>query len=96
VPADCPPGVVALFCENVPILVTLRLPGVTVEADGAIFETWTCGDPSCATLSVRQQWSGTTTRARGIVRQLEGGTLSGGGVLAFDATTFALVTFDEV
>jgi hypothetical protein len=66
---------VALFCENVPILVTLRLPGVTVEADRAIFETWSCGDPSCATLSVTQQWSGTTTRARGIVRQLEGGTL---------------------
>ena len=95
VPADCPPAVVALFCQKVPLRTTLRLPGGRIEADATIFEIWTCGDPNCTTLSVDEQWSGKVTRARGRFDELQGASVSGGGTAVFDAATFEILSLDE-
>jgi hypothetical protein len=46
-------------------------------------------------LAVEQRWSAVVRTARGAKLEQGAGTLSGGGILAFDATTFDLVTFDE-
>ena len=96
VPADCPPTVEALFCQEVSVLVTLRLRGGRIEADVSIFEIWTCGDPACLTLSVDQRWSGTVTRATGRFDDFEEGSISGGGTAVFDATTFQVLSIDQV
>jgi hypothetical protein len=97
VPAACPPAAVnALFCQGVSVLATLRLRGGRIEADASIFEIWTCGDPMCLTLSVDQQWSGSVTRATGKFDDLEGGSISGGGTAVFDATTFEVLSIDQL
>jgi hypothetical protein len=94
--ADCPPGVEGLFCQTVPVLITLRLPGGSMEIDGSLFEVFTCGDPNCATFAVDQQWSGTVTSAERRFQRFRGGSLSGGGVFVLDATTFEILAIDEV
>jgi hypothetical protein len=91
VPAACPPGVTAQFCQDVPVRMTLRLRGGTIEADVHIFEAWTC-EANC---SVDQRWSGTVTNATGKFHKLRDGSVSGGGTFVFDAVTFALVSLDE-
>ena len=91
IPADCPPGVTAQFCQNVPVRMTFSFAGGRIEADGAIFEAWNC-DASCA---VDQRWSGTVTTGTRRFHALAGATVSGGGLFAFDQATFALVAFDE-
>jgi hypothetical protein len=90
VPAACPAGVTADFCQNVPLRMTLTLPGGRIVADGAIFEEWTC-TPDC---SVVQRWSGTVTQATTRFHKLNGGAVSGGGLLVFDAD-FNIAGFDE-
>lgn len=90
-PADCPPGVTAQFCQNVPIHLTVSFDNGTIEADGAIFEAWNC-DVNCA---VDQRWSGTVSQATRKFRDLVGASVSGGGLFEFDATTFDLVVFNE-
>lgn len=96
VPADCPPGVEGLFCQTVPVLITLRLPGGSMEIDGSLFEVFTCGDPNCASFAVDQQWSGTVTGAERRFQRFRGGSLSGGGLFVLDATTFEILAVDEV
>ena len=97
IPAACPTSAVdALFCQEVSVLTTLRLRGGTIEADVSIFEIWTCGDPMCLTLSVDQQWLGSVTRATGRFDDLEEGSISGGGTAVFDATTFQVLSIDQV
>ena len=92
VPADCPPDVTAQFCQAVPVRMTLSFNGGRIEGDVTIFEAWNC-DATCA---VDQAWSGTVTQATQRFRNLEGGSVSGGGLFAFDPVTFQLVTLDEV
>jgi hypothetical protein len=91
VPVDCPAGVVAQFCQNVPVRTTLNVDGSVIEGDVTILEAWTC-DAIC---SVEQTWSGAITHATRRFHALEGGLVSGGGLFAFDPVTFQLVTFDE-
>jgi hypothetical protein len=55
-----------------------------------MLEAWTCD----ATCDVEQTWSGTVAGTQRF-HKLDGGSLFGGGLFAFDATTFALVAFDE-
>jgi hypothetical protein len=90
VPVGCPAGVAAQFCQNVPVRMELSLPGGTIAGDVTILEAWTCD----ATCDVEQTWSGTVAATQRF-HKLDGGSLSGGGLFAFDATTFALVGFDE-
>jgi hypothetical protein len=92
VPADCPPNVTAQFCQTAHVRMTLSLRGSTIEADVTIFEAWTC-DTNCA---VDQRWSGTVTQATGRFSDLEGGSVSGGGLFVFDAVTGELRVLDEV
>jgi hypothetical protein len=92
VPADCPPDVTAQFCQVVPVRMTLRLRRSTLKADVTIFEAWTC-EASCA---VDQRWSGTVTQATRKFDDLEGGSVSGGGLFVFDAVTGELRALDEV
>src|ERR1700730_11832379 len=92
VPAVCPSDVTAQFCQNVPVRMTLSFKGGTIQGNVTIFEAWTC-DANC---SVDQRWSGTVTRATRRFHQLEGGSVSGGGLFVFDATTFELRTLNEV
>jgi hypothetical protein len=90
IPVACPANVTAQSCANVPVRMELRLPGGTITGNVTIFEARTCD----ATCDVVQTWSGTVAAARRF-HELDGGSLSGGGLFAFDATTFALVAFDE-
>jgi streptogramin lyase len=91
-PAACPRGSTAGFCQIVPVQVTLTFPSGTIaSSDGAIFESWTCGD----VCDVGQRWSGTVTTATRRFGNYLGGALGGGGLLAFDATTGDVVTFEE-
>jgi hypothetical protein len=93
IPVDCPAGSGALFCQNVPVLTSLRLPGGKLDANVTIFETWTCLDPpDCTSLSVDQQWRGRVTRATGVFNEVRHGSVSGGGTFAFSPTSFL---FDE-
>ena len=92
--ATCPAD--ALFCQQAPMLLTLSLPGGVIQADAHLVETWRCGDSACTVLAVDQRWPGTVTDATGRFHDLKGATVSGGGIFAFNATTFELVTFDEV
>ena len=91
IPVPCPVGVTAQSCQNVPVRMELSLPGGTITGDVTIFEARTC-DVTC---DVEQTWSGTVS-ASSRFHKLDGGSLSGGGLFAFDATSFALVAFDEV
>jgi hypothetical protein len=93
---DCPHGVEALFCQTVSAVMTLQLPGGTIETDISIFEIATCADAGCLTLAVDQRWSGTVTGATGRFHGLEGGSVSGGGVAVIDAATFEFLSIDEV
>jgi hypothetical protein len=90
IPVACPAGVTAQSCQNVPVRMELHLPGGTITGDITILEAWTCD----ATCDVEQTWSGTVAATQRF-HELDGGTLSGGGLFAFDATTSALETFDE-
>ena len=92
VPADCPPGVAAQFCQAVPVRMTLSFSGGRLEGNVTILEVWNC-DATCA---VDQRWSGTVTRATRRFHDLNGGSVAGGGLFAFDPATFQLVTLDEV
>ncbi len=92
VSADCPPDVTAQFCQAVPVRMTLSFNGGRIEGNVTIFEAWNC-NASCA---VDQRWSGTVTQATRRFRDLEGGSVSGGGLFVFDPVTFELLTFDEV
>jgi hypothetical protein len=92
VPAACPPSVTAQFCQNVPVRMSLSLPGGSIEGDVTIFEAWNCA----ATCAVDQQWTGTVTQATGRFHHFDGGSISGGGLFEFDATTFDLIHLDEV
>lgn len=90
--APCPPDSTADYCLAVMVQVTLSLPsGTIVSDDGTIFESWTCA----SVCNVDQRWSGTVTSATRRFHDYVGGALAGGGLLAFDATTFDLVHFDE-
>jgi hypothetical protein len=71
---------------------TLSFSGSRIEANVTIFEAWTC-DASC---TVDQRWSGTVTQATRRFRDLDGGSVSGGGLFVFDPVTFELLTLDEV
>lgn len=94
--ADCPPAVEALFCQEARALMALRLGRGSIDAEVSIFEIWTCGDPECLTLAVDQRWEGRVTQARRKFRELEGGSVSGGGTVVFDAMTFDVLGLDEV
>jgi hypothetical protein len=87
----CPAGVTAQFCQDVPVRMTLSLRGGTITGDVHLFEAWNCA-VNCA---VDQRWSGTVTSATGKFHKLRQGSVSGGGIFVFDATTFALVSLDE-
>jgi hypothetical protein len=93
-PVQCP-RVETLFCQEAPLLMTLRLPGGEIEADLTLFEIWRCADPGCQTLAVDQQWPGTVVEARRRFHKLAGATVTGGGVAVFDAETFELLSLDE-
>jgi hypothetical protein len=93
---ECPSGVDALFCDEVHALMTIHLPGGSVEAEVTLFETFECGDPQCATFSVDQRWSGPVTDAQRRFHKLRGGTVSGGGTAVLDAATFEILAVDEV
>jgi hypothetical protein len=90
IPVACPAGVTAQSCANVAVQMELSLPGGTITGNVTIFEARTCD----ATCDVQQTWSGIVSATRRF-HDLDGGTLSGGGLFAFDPTTFALVGFDE-
>jgi len=91
VPADCPPGVTAQFCQAVPVRMTLTFKGGRIDGDVTIFEAWNCA----AICAVDQRWSGTVTHATLRFHDLDGGSISGGGVFAFDTAT-GQATLDEV
>lgn len=92
---ECAPGVVALFCQELDVHMTLRLHGSRMEADLTLVEVWNCGDPDCLTFSVDQQWPGVVVFAKGRFNKLEGARVSGGGTIVFDAATFDLLSLDE-
>jgi hypothetical protein len=94
-PVDCPSTVEALFCQQAPLLMTLRLPGGEIEAELTLFEIWSCGDPGCETLAVEQQWRGTVVDAKRRFHKLTDATVTGGGIAVFDAETFVLLGLDE-
>ena len=96
IPAECPRGVVALFCERVPGHMTLRLFDARIEADTTIFEIWRCGEPDCSKFAVEQRWSGEITDATGRFTRFRGASVSGGGRAIIDAATFEVLVLDEV
>ena len=67
-----------------------------MDIDGSLFEVFACGDPNCATFAVDQQWSGTVTSGETRFQRFRGGSLSGGGPLVLDATTFEILAVHEV
>ena len=71
---------------------TLSLDGSRVVGNVTIFEAWNCA----ATCVVDQRWSGMVTQASRRFHDLEHGSVSGGGLFAFDSVTFELVTLDAV
>jgi hypothetical protein len=89
---ECPADVTAQFCQDVPVRMTVSFKGGRIDADVTIFEAWNCDDAVC---SVDQRWSGTVTGATRRFHAFEGGSVSGGGLFAFDLATFD-VTLDEV
>jgi hypothetical protein len=97
VPFDCPSGSAAFLCQSVPVHTTLRLRGGRIRARHmTIREIWTCADPACNTISIRQRWRGRVTRATGRFDDLAGGSVSGGGTAVVDASTFAFLSIHEV
>jgi hypothetical protein len=92
VPADCPPGVTAQFCQTVPARMTLSLDGSRIVGNVTIFEAWNCA----ATCVVDQRWSGTVTQASRRFHDLEHGSVSGGGLVVVDPATFEILSLDEV
>jgi hypothetical protein len=90
VAVDCPPGITAQFCQNVPVRMTLNARGSTIKADVMIFEAWTCA----ATCAVDQTWSGTVTGAARQFRSLTGGSVAGGALVSLDPATSAVLAFD--
>ena len=96
VPFDCPSGSAAFLCQNIPVRARLHLHGDTIKARAMINEMYTCADPECDTISIRQRWRGHVTRATGRFDDLAGGSLSGGGTAVVVASTFEFLSIDEV
>jgi hypothetical protein len=96
VPADCPPGEDALFCQEVRFGMTLRLPDGTIEGDASIFEVNQCGNPTCTTLADDHRWSGTVTEATRRFSRLRDASITGGGVVVLHAATLEIFSVDEV
>lgn len=93
----CPQGSTAFLCQDVPVHVALHLHGGVIRArHTTIAEVWTCADPACATISIRQRWHGSVSAATGRFDDLAGGTLRGGGTALVDATTFEFLRIHEV
>lgn len=91
IPTACPTGVTADFCQDVPVAFTLAFAGGTMSGDLTIHEAYTC----TATCTVQQHWVGTVDAGTRRFHKLEGASIDGGGILAFDATTGDLIALDE-
>lgn len=79
-PVDCAPS----LCVELPLLATFSLPRGTITARVTLFEKARC-DPaiSAKCTRVHHRWSGMVTEATGKFHELEGSTVSGGGVAVY-------------